>query len=46
MAINNPNSREVKIINKLHELAEQAKKEPKGAGFAASINTLITNLKF
>jgi NlpC/P60 family len=45
MAINSLNSREVKIINKLYELAEQAKKEPNGDKFAKSISTLITSLK-
>ncbi len=46
MAINSLNSREVKIINRLYELAEQAKKEPKGGEFAKNVNTLITSLKF
>jgi hypothetical protein len=51
MAINNLNSKEVKIINRLHELAEQARKEPNGEKladrnkFVASVNTLITSLK-
>jgi hypothetical protein len=45
MAINNLNSKEVKIINRLHELAEQARKEPNGDKFAEGVNTLITSLK-